>query len=103
LGLCFGGGSTYCRLHDDDDKGLTMFKYALLIGFLLPTCASAADMIQQASRSSGQSCPMDQSGNRYCIDAPPVEKLITDCDPGKDCHHMESGQHYSVQSPITFN
>jgi hypothetical protein len=76
-----------------------MFKYALLIGLMLPAYASAADY---ATRYSDQpSCRSDQAGNRYCVTTLPVEKLITDCAPGVNCHHMQSGQHYSVQSPIS--
>ncbi len=78
-----------------------MFKYAFLIGLLLPACASAADDIQ--ANRSGSACPLDQAGNRYCLDVPPVEKLITNCQPGQDCHHMESGQHYSLQRPVELN
>ena len=79
-----------------------MFKYALLIGFMLPTYASAADYIEHYGNKNS-TCPSDQGGNRYCIDAPPVEKLITDCSPGVDCHHMESGHHYSVQRPVNLD
>ncbi len=75
-----------------------MFKYAFLIGLILPVSASAADYI--VIERHAPRCPMDQSGNRYCVVVPPVEKLITDCDPGVNCHHMQSGQHYSVQRPV---
>lgn len=75
-----------------------MFRFALLISLAVPTLASAADYIE-GSRSH-LNCPAEPSGNHYCVEAPPVEKLITDCDPGVDCHHMQSGQHYSVQSPV---
>lgn len=81
-----------------DPRGYDMFRYALFIGLMLPACASAADYIVYSGEK--RHCPMDQAGNQYCIDAPPVEKLITDCDPGVDCHHMQSGQHYSLQSPL---
>jgi hypothetical protein len=76
-----------------------MFKYVLLAGLaVLPFSASAADYI--AVERNHAACPMDQSGNSYCVVTPPVEKLITDCDPGVDCHHMQSGHHYSVQRPV---
>ena len=80
-----------------------MFKYAVLIGLMLPTYASAADYIQSERTSQKSRCAQEQWGNHYCVVVPPVEKMITDCDPGVNCHHMESGQHYSIQSPIEVN
>jgi hypothetical protein len=77
-----------------------MFKFGFLVALVLPLSASAADYVVSEHRAV--SCPLQQSGSRYCVVVPPVEKLITDCDPGVDCHHMQSGQHYSVQSPVTF-
>lgn len=77
-----------------------MFKFAILVGLLLPLSASAADYV--VNRHHAPKCPLDQSGNRYCVVKPPVEKLVTDCDRGVDCHHMQSGQHYSLQSPARF-
>jgi len=75
-----------------------MFKYALLIGLVLPVSALAADYVE--GERVARNCPMDQSGNRYCRELP-VEKFITDCEPGMDCHHMQSGAHYSVQTPAS--
>jgi hypothetical protein len=75
-----------------------VFKYAFLIALALPAGASAADYIAHRHHG-GLLCHYEQSGERYCVQAPPVEKLISDCSPGVDCHHMQSGQHYSVQRP----
>lgn len=75
-----------------------MLKYALLIGLTLPAFAFAADY-NASGDFSRKGCRMDQSGNRYCI-VPPIEKRITNCDPGVNCQHMESGAHYSVQAPV---
>ncbi|MDB5524672.1 MAG: hypothetical protein JWM58_2435 [Rhizobium sp.] len=78
-----------------------MLKYALLIGLVLPVSASAADYIQGSDGlREERGCPSEQNGNHYCIDAPPVEKVTTDCEPGMNCTHMQSGQHYSIQSPV---
>jgi hypothetical protein len=100
LGFASGAVRSIVAGINDGHKGLYMFKYALLISLVLPACASAADYIEHSSNRSHANCPSDQGGNRYCIDTPPVEKRITDCDPGVDCHHMQSGHHYSVQSPV---
>jgi hypothetical protein len=75
-----------------------MFKYAFLACLILPLSASAADYIVRGHHQ--KDCHYEQWGNKYCVVTPPVEKLITNCDPGVDCHHMESGQHYSVQRPV---
>jgi hypothetical protein len=75
-----------------------MLKYALLIGLVLPNDAFAADYIIQED-GSGKNCPLEQWGNRYCQEVP-VEKVTTDCNFGAECHHMQSGQHYTQQTPI---
>jgi hypothetical protein len=74
-----------------------MFKYAFLACLILPLPATAADYI--VTHRHYRDCHHEQWGNKYCVVTPPVEKLITDCDPGVDCHHMQSGHHYSVQRP----
>jgi hypothetical protein len=78
-----------------------MFKFVFLACLILPVSASAADYIGTLPHHHRYSrdCHHEQWGNKYCVVVPPVEKLITDCDPGVDCHHMQSGQHYSVQRP----
>jgi hypothetical protein len=80
-----------------------MFKYALLLGLVLPATGFAADYNGDyiGGRRAGD-CHMQQDGTVYCIEVP-VEKFIADCSPGVDCHHMQSGQHYSVQSPVVLN
>jgi hypothetical protein len=81
-----------------------VFKFAFLIALTMPASVMpatgwAADYIVQQDRHA-PNCPSQQSGLVYCVQTPPVEKLITDCDDGLDCHHMESGQHYSLQHPV---
>lgn len=78
-----------------------MIKYMFAIAAFLPSVALGADYIEGTSTHMHQRiCKSEQSGAVYCIQAPPLEKLTTDCDPGVDCHHMQSGQHYSVQRPV---
>ena len=72
-----------------------MIKYALLASLALPVLAHAADY----SGAARANCRLEQSGNGYCT-VRPIEKRITNCDPGVDCRHMESGAHYSVQAPV---
>ena len=78
-----------------------MLKYALFIVISVPSMAPAADYIEgRSTHTERRICDSDQSGATYCVDAPPLEKLTTDCTAGVDCHHMESGQHYSSQRPL---
>lgn len=79
-----------------------MLKYALFIVVALPSMVPAADYIEgRSTYSERRMCNSEQSGAIYCVVSPPLEKLTTDCDAGVDCHHMESGQHYSLQRPLT--
>jgi hypothetical protein len=104
-GLCFCGGWHYCALQITSRKAHPVFKFAFLIALTMPALfipglGRAADMIVEEGRHA-PNCPSEQSGTLYCVETPPVEKLITDCDAGVDCHHMESGQHYSLQRPVS--
>lgn len=66
-----------------------------LLFFAILSSASAAS----ACGLDGRKCERMQSGDEYVVQQRPVEKITTDCDPGVDCHHMQSGQHYSQQKP----
>ena len=72
-----------------------MTKYLLILGILASANGAAACGLQDDT-----ACSREQSGAQYAIEVP-TEKFITNCDPGVDCHHMDSGQHYSLQAPIT--
>lgn len=81
-----------------------MLKCVLFIAVALPSTAPAADYINGNSNYvERRICHSEQSGGVYCMDVPPIEKLTTNCDVGVDCHHMESGQHYSLQRPLNTN
>ena len=71
-----------------------MSKYLLFLAFV--SAASTAG----ACGLDGGNCQRMQSGDEYVVQQRPVEKIITDCDPGVDCRHMQSGHHYSQQKPV---
>jgi hypothetical protein len=90
-----------CSQHSEQQRLYPVFKYAFLIALALPAVASAADYVVESNDKPR--CPTEQTGQVYCVISPPLEKLVSDCEPGKDCHHMESGQHYSLQKPVVAN
>jgi hypothetical protein len=71
-----------------------MSRYLLALGLVF--CSHAAGA---CGLDDNKYCGREQSGAEYTVDVP-LEKFTTDCDAGVDCHHMQSGQHYSVQSPL---
>lgn len=80
-----------------------MMRLCFTLALLFPSFATAADYVQTERtvviKSHRVNCPLDNAGNRYCVQRP-VERFITDCDVGLNCTHMQSGQHYSVQRPV---
>ena len=79
-----------------------MLKFLLVIVALMPISAMGADYIESEGavvKHHHKHCPMAQDGTRHCVEGP-VERWITDCDFGVECHHMQSGQHYTTQRPV---
>jgi hypothetical protein len=81
-----------------------MIRLLSIAALILPTCASAADLVSYQTSSQttvvmARNCHIDEIGQKYCVEVP-LEKIITDCEPGMNCTHMQSGQHYSQQSPV---
>jgi hypothetical protein len=71
-----------------------MLRFALALGLALSAQSAGA-----CGLDSDSACQREQSGAEYRLDVP-TEKFITDCDAGVNCTHMQSGQHYSVQTPL---
>jgi len=69
-------------------RGISLvFKYAFLIALVLPAGASAADYIVHR-HDGGLLCHYEESGQRYCVQSPPVAKVMYECDRGGKCRHI---------------